>query len=645
MTRCKRLQSAFVLLISMLFLQVLQARAQALQPHSSLYLERLDTGAGAELLTLFSKSNDQPEPVISILRDTLGDLDPANDKIRYIWVLNHAQPSFEQRLQAGLPFFNFRSGAPTTSRKGKPPAPTVDYSATGSRAFRGVLGKLLQRGFLDPNGTLLRAASRNYVGNASTYRNMRINSMLETISKPAGQCELNGLSADDLTRIQGRLILTQRLLGDLVRESYLISAKKHNDMRNRSMRASNWELLRQKAEANKLYFQQLSFESDEPSHVLLWVAREDLDVQNYFDKKLLQISSPWGDKRVERIGYNEIWYFDAQDRRVEPGSPGARAVEVIPLALYGLNHPKVPLLIVDFRSPGKVRRTEIGRSAIDHAVNGVFALSAFGNWTYLGVRTSWHFFRGRWGVPINRQARLNAYSSLRSALATDTSLNPQLRSIIAQSLDGLSVNPFERGLEEEATVAEQQYQDLTTWARSPTGLAARLKREREYEMVAVTHGKPVRGLFMLARIASFGLYHHREESSPELMDRLDRQRRIAYHVSRLKEILESSPRLEVVANVDDIRDSLESLTVLSEQDVPSRKAVAKLVTQLFNQTEDAGLRRQCIESLAIIQDPDAATALAGLLDQSGATASTDPAETGVLESNAEILDVQQAEAQ
>ena len=48
-------------------------------------------------------------------------------------------------------------------------------------------------------------------------------------------------------------------------------------------------------------------------------------------------------------GYTQVRYFDADHQPVERDTPGARREEMIPLALYNLDYPRVPLLLADFR--------------------------------------------------------------------------------------------------------------------------------------------------------------------------------------------------------------------------------------------------------------------------------------------------------
>src|SRR5262245_55421422 len=315
----------------LLSIQVAPAYAQHGGTNTDLYLERLDTGAGAELLTLFSTRTGFREPIISFLRDTLGDDDPRNDRVRYIWVLTYARPTFPQRIKAGVPFFYRKSGKPAITDK--PPKPILDYSATGRRAVTGVLGKLFQREFLDSNGIWSRATTRSYRGNAGEYRNARISQSLKAVTSDL-ESVFPGLSARELDRVRGRLILTQSLFGDLTNEQHLSIANEQHELRNSAMRAANWEMLRQKAEENGLYFKSCVLGSQDASYVLLWVAREDLARPHEpFDKQPLQITSPWNDERIADIGYSETWHLTEPSRRVDSDSIGSRQVEVIPLAL------------------------------------------------------------------------------------------------------------------------------------------------------------------------------------------------------------------------------------------------------------------------------------------------------------------------
>jgi hypothetical protein len=65
----------------------------------------------------------------------------------------------------------------------------------------------------------------------------------------------------------------------------------------------------------------------------------------------LNISNPWNDPRLRNwSGYTQRRYFDQDNRAITHDDPGVRSVDMIPLALYGLDHPKVPALLIDFRN-------------------------------------------------------------------------------------------------------------------------------------------------------------------------------------------------------------------------------------------------------------------------------------------------------
>lgn len=81
-------------------------------------LECLKVTGGTELLTIFARfdwlpggtGKGQEVPLVSLLRDTLGDSDPANNRLRYLWMLTYTRPSLIQRLAAGVPFLYKHTG-------------------------------------------------------------------------------------------------------------------------------------------------------------------------------------------------------------------------------------------------------------------------------------------------------------------------------------------------------------------------------------------------------------------------------------------------------------------------------------------------------------------------------------------------------
>ena len=68
--------------------------------------EVLSLPEGAEILTLLGQFDTEtaPEeraqdvPLVAVLRDSLGDDDSKNDRLRYVWLLTYARPNLGQRF-------------------------------------------------------------------------------------------------------------------------------------------------------------------------------------------------------------------------------------------------------------------------------------------------------------------------------------------------------------------------------------------------------------------------------------------------------------------------------------------------------------------------------------------------------------------
>jgi hypothetical protein len=244
----------------------------------------------------------------------------------------------------------------------------------------------------------------------------------------------------------------------------------------------------------------------------------------------------------------------------------------------------------------------MSRRVLEDVTRNVLSLSRFGDVPYFLGRTVFDFVTGRRGMDINQPSRLHTYSQLKLLLSLNRSLEPRLRDEISQRLERVSLNPLENDLDAEASLARQQYAALLAYANSPKGLPAKLARDRRAEAVSLEHGKAERVLFQLGNILSFGKYTHREKASPDMQARIDIARRMTYHTRFLREVSQSGPQIEVVWNMDDIRNSLRFITEHgSEADSKAISAMAKI----FARTEDHETRRMCLESLSRMQNPKA----------------------------------------
>jgi hypothetical protein len=575
----------------------------AAQPSTPAYfLEREPVNGGAELVTLFghlsapgAEGQDQEVPLLSVLRDTLGDGDSNNDRLRYVWILTSTRPTAIQRAASAVSFMWFRAG--TRQHANHVPAPVMDLASPIKTVWPHLLGDSLQATELDPLGMAVRTSTRSYRGNFSDYHKVQLFQALDVLEGLEREETGDKLLSDaDFRQLYSRLSLSDRALGGLVREQNLSKFYDRETARIQETRGHNWELLRQRAEACGLYFEPLELPGDTPPAALLWVAREDLEhsAGRSFDGQFLSIADPWADERLQHwTGYTEVRYLDDDNRAVSSATPSARAVEMIPLAFYSLDHPRVPLLLADFRDPLTPKRREMFLHGSAVVVTGVLGITRFGNWPFFAAETTWMFVRGRHGAAVNRSARLRAYSEARAFLAVDASLNPRLKTEILTRVDHLALNPLENGAANEAKLAREQYKALVQYAQTPDGLAAKLEGDRRQELASYTQSRTRRMLDAFGRL--FNPEHGTDAKAPYpvVLAQLDEHRRALSHERFLRQLLASSPRPEVVVEVDSIRRSVEALS--ADQEAGLR--APQLIAQVFARSADSELRFACLRAL------------------------------------------------
>jgi hypothetical protein len=577
-------------------------------------LERMEVAGGAELLTIFGRLDglaDAKEqmaevPLVSIVRDTLGDENPDNDRLRYVWMLTYTKPTFGQRLASAIPFLYSRVGNNRSASGSKAPPPLMDLAAADREVWERFLWTALQNMLLDPYAMPLKAASRTMRRNLGDYRKAHIVRALAILSLYEAETGAPpAFTPTEMSDIQARLMLSEKTFGGIVDDIYLQRVYEKQTTLMRDLRGHNWELLRQRAEAEALYFEPLQMPDGSATHALLWVARPDLtrNRDRRFDKRFLNIANPWKDSRLQNWkGYTETRYFDADNRPVDAGTEGARAVEMLPLALYGLDFPKIPVLLVDFRDGSNPKKREMSRRVLEDVAGNLLSLSSFANIPYFLGRTVYDFVTSKRGMDLNQPSRLRTYSQLKLLLSLSASLDPDLRDEISRRLERVSLNPLENNLEAEAQLARQQHVALVAYARRPDGLPARLDRDRRAEMMPLKHGRAEQVLFRLANVLSFGLYTHREKQSPDLQAQLDVKRQLAFHERYLRRVAKSSPQVEIVWNIEDVR---RSLRYIAENGSEANRKVASAAAHIFTRTQDEETRSLCLNGLYRINNETA----------------------------------------
>src|SRR5215218_5817262 len=170
------------------------AQADGLVPDATRPQFRIETTAvenGAELLTVFGSlrglggadaADGGDVPLVSVLRDSLGDRNPENDKLRYVWVYTYAAPTFRQRVASGVPFLYARVGNGEHAKAGGMPPPVIDLAAPGGDVWRRFLWLALQGVAVHPLGSVATAASNSLRRNAGRYRQAHLIRALAVLS-------------------------------------------------------------------------------------------------------------------------------------------------------------------------------------------------------------------------------------------------------------------------------------------------------------------------------------------------------------------------------------------------------------------------------------------------------------------------------
>ena len=579
-----------------------------------LRLERVEVPGGAELITVHAKlaglestANDKWIPLVSILRDTLGDGNPENNRLRYVWPLTYTRPTLKQKLAAAIPFFYTRVG--NKERLSKTPPAAIDLASPESDVWNKLFWTALQNILLDPYGTPIKASTSSYRRNTSDYRRSHIIRALSVLTLYEAVKGETVLSPAEMGIIQARLLLTEKTFGGFVDDSNLQSYYAKKTTQARDERGHNWELLRQRAESESLYFEPLMMPDGSATHALLWVAKRDLIKQqgSRYSSRFLNVANPWTDKRLLNWkGYVETRYFDSENHPVDSQTPGAEAVEMIPLGLYGLDNPKIPMLLVDFRDSYNPKKREMSRRALNDVTRNVLSLSKFGNLPFFLGRTVFDFVTGRRGMDVNQPSRLHTYSQLKLLLALNSSMEPDLRLEVSGRLETVSLNPFENDMDAEANIALQQYDALMAFAKDPNGLAARIERDRRAEMVPLEHGRNAQLAFSVLNVLTLGRYVHREENTEDMEAQLDISRRLQYHTRFLQQVAKSTAEIDITCNLDDVRRSLH---FIAEHGSEAGGTAAAVTAKIFARTKDEDIRRACLDSLARIHSSKAKSEL------------------------------------
>jgi hypothetical protein len=106
-----------------------------------------------------------------------------------------------------------------------------------------------------------------------------------------------------MLELRARLIMSGEVLGGLLGPDTFRNTVTKRTMGSVDNSGHNWELLRQRAEAEGLYFEPLAMPDGRATHAMLWIAKPDLAAQTNreFHDRFLNIANPWSDQRTAKL--------------------------------------------------------------------------------------------------------------------------------------------------------------------------------------------------------------------------------------------------------------------------------------------------------------------------------------------------------
>jgi hypothetical protein len=598
---------------------------------SRYYWQATPVDGTAQLLTLFCRAcragqTSENVPLVSVLRDTLGESNPESSRVTYVWLLSYARLNAGRRLLSAVPFFYWRVGDGSKSAGGT--APLMDLTAPQHPVLSEMSRDLLQWTVLDPFTMPVRASSRAYRTNSVDNERLHLEEAIEYLRQAPVSEGPSALNQTELDTVIARLELRKRLLGGLVSEQRAAQFGADAGFEQERIRSRNWEVLRQCADRTGLLFEPLTVAGTPDQYAILWFplvenklvgSKRPAGVSLDPVWKLLNIKDPWNDERMRNWrGQTYTRALDENGSFVAADSPGAQQVRLAPLAVYGLNYPKVPLLLVDFRDKLHVRRHEMTQRAINEITAGVIGISHFTNWYYYVGADLYDFVVSRHGAAMDKAARIDSYSQFRVALALDDSLDADLRSDIQRRVNSLAVNPMEAAPERDMEVARTRYAQLQADAAEGGRLAERIDKGRRAELADFGETKKTRVAETLLHDATFGLYTHRVKSDYDNLAALDRDRRIQYQLNFLDALVAAGTQPEVTYDSSRIKESIEELSgLLSTTDIREiQMHAAATIEQIQKISKDAEVQSDCSFALTALRrnsEPVRATTASGMV--------------------------------
>ncbi|MFN0138483.1 MAG: hypothetical protein ACKVQW_00155 [Pyrinomonadaceae bacterium] len=574
------------------------------EPESDFRVEKIAVAGGAEIVTVLARQRAAENiqgpisdlPMISVLRDTLGDDVPENDRLRYVWLHSYTGSTFTQKISAVVPFLYSRTTNKNEVGSDPPPA-VIDLQKSDKRIWKKLFWVLFKKLVLGEFGLAATAPTFQYRQNARDRQRVAVASAMTVLSLYQNIEGESLFSETELKDMQAKLALTDKTFGWHMQSENLGRVYDKELVKIRDYRGHNWELLRQMAERQGLFFEPLVMPDGSSRHALLWVSTDDIAANKgkKFDGRFLNISNPWRDDRLRAWkGYSQERWFDGQDRETSETEPGVKKRTLIPLALYGLDHPKIPVILIDFRSSNNPKLREISKRVLSDVTGNIVNVTAFKGLAFKLGRYVYEFVSGRRGIDLNQASRLRSYAQLKVLLSLNESLDPELRDELTTRIESVSLNPLENDSDAQESIARKQYQNLLDYARDPDGLPAKIRNDRREEMTRLRHGPLAKAGFTLGHFLSLGRYTHRENDTPEMVAKMDTRRQLEFFERVIRETSVASSRPEIDSDIEKLS---RALAFVSQNGAAAGEKTTRSIAKIFAITADDDLRSLCLAGL------------------------------------------------
>jgi hypothetical protein len=317
-------------------LSLLQARDNAAP--TAYYWRSSPAGESAQLLTLFCRACEDPIddtgrdiPLVSVLRDSLGDIAAENVQVTKVWLLTYSRPTWEKHLLSGVPFFYWKIGDGAARVGKKDPKPLMNLTRTKHSVVSSTVRNVVQLTLLDPVSTSVRATTRAYQNNRLDHERLHLEEA-ESYLQSAPSGGETSLSKKELNTVIARLERRNSTLGGFVNGRRAAELGEDANLEQERIRARNWELLRQCADKTGLIFEPIDLAGADSQFAVLWypIERTDppLGVSLGPMWKLLDLKDPYPQREQLLTAPRYRRTFDGQTK------------QVVPLGVYSLTYPK-----------------------------------------------------------------------------------------------------------------------------------------------------------------------------------------------------------------------------------------------------------------------------------------------------------------